>query len=59
MFMLAEVTSGEFDLSMFKNAMNAIGSELGVQVIIQHEDVFPLHAPDLREYHVYPSRRNP
>lgn len=40
MFMLAEVTAEPFDLSIFKNAMNAIGAELGVQIIIQHEDVF-------------------
>lgn len=40
MFMLAEVKSEQFDLPVFKDAMSAIGAELGVQVIIQHEDVF-------------------
>ena len=40
MIMLAEVTSGEFGLPAFKEAMNSIGDELGVKVIIQHEDVF-------------------
>lgn len=40
MFMLAEVTSEEFDLPAFKDAMSAIGTSLGVQVIVQHEDVF-------------------
>ncbi len=40
MIMLADVTSGEFGLHAFTEAMNAIGDELGVKVIIQHEDVF-------------------
>ncbi|ABK98243.1 ACT domain-containing protein [Pelobacter propionicus] len=40
MIMLAEVTSGEFGLPAFKEAMNSIGDDLGVKVIIQHEDVF-------------------
>jgi ACT domain-containing protein len=40
MFMLAEVKSEDFDLSAFKDAMSAMGTELGVQVIVQHEDVF-------------------
>jgi len=40
MFMLAEVKSKDFDLSAFKDAMSAMGTELGVQVIVQHEDVF-------------------
>jgi ACT domain-containing protein len=40
MIMLAEVTSGEFGLPAFTEAMNSIGDELGVKVIIQHEDVF-------------------
>jgi ACT domain-containing protein len=40
MFMLAEVKSDQFDLPAFKDAMSAIGIELGVQVIVQHEDVF-------------------
>ena len=40
MIMLAEVKSADFDLPAFKDAMTAVGNELGVQVIIQHEDVF-------------------
>ena len=40
MIMLAEVKSDNFDLSAFQDAMSAIGSELGVHVIVQHEDVF-------------------
>lgn len=40
MIMLAEVTSENFDLTAFQEAMSAIGTELGVQVIVQHEDVF-------------------
>jgi ACT domain-containing protein len=40
MFMLAEVKSEDFDLAVFKDAMSLIGAELGVQVIVQHEDVF-------------------
>lgn len=40
MFMLAEVKSEDFALPAFKEAMQVIGAELGVQVIVQHEDVF-------------------
>ncbi len=40
MIMLAEVTDENFELSTFQEAMTAIGTELGVQVIVQHEDVF-------------------
>jgi ACT domain-containing protein len=40
MITLAEVSSDEFNLPVFKEAMNTIGDELGVKVIIQHEDVF-------------------
>jgi ACT domain-containing protein len=40
MIMLAEVKAEVFDLAAFQNAMSAIGTELGVQVIVQHEDVF-------------------
>jgi ACT domain-containing protein len=40
MIMLAEVKGENFDLSAFQNAMSAIGKELGVEVIVQHEDVF-------------------
>lgn len=40
MIMLAEVTSENFDLAAFQEAMSNIGKELGVQVIVQHEDAF-------------------
>jgi ACT domain-containing protein len=40
MIMLAEVKGENFDLSAFQDAMSDIGKELGVQVIVQHEDVF-------------------
>ena len=40
MIMLAEVKGENVDLSAFQEAMSAIGKELGVQVIVQHEDVF-------------------
>jgi ACT domain-containing protein len=40
MIMLAEVQSDNVDLAAFQEAMSAIGTELGVQVIVQHEDVF-------------------
>jgi ACT domain-containing protein len=40
MIMLAEVKVENFDLSAFHDAMSDIGKELGVQVIVQHEDVF-------------------
>jgi ACT domain-containing protein len=40
MLMLAEVKSDNFDLTAFQEAMSAIGKELGVQVIVQHEDAF-------------------
>jgi ACT domain-containing protein len=40
MIMLAEVKGENFDLSVFQEAMSAIGKELGVEVIVKHEDVF-------------------
>ena len=40
MFMLTEVKSDNFELPAFKDAMDLIGAQLGVQVIVQHEDVF-------------------
>jgi ACT domain-containing protein len=40
MIMLAEVKSEEFELAAFQEAMSDIGNKLGVQVIVQHEDVF-------------------
>lgn len=40
MIMLAEVTEEDFDRAAFQQAMSAIGKELGVEVIVQHEDVF-------------------
>jgi ACT domain-containing protein len=40
MIMLAEAKGENFDLAAFQNAMSDIGKELGVQVILQHEDVF-------------------
>jgi ACT domain-containing protein len=40
MIMLAEAKGENFDLAAFQQAMRAIGKELGVEVIVQHEDVF-------------------
>jgi ACT domain-containing protein len=40
MIMLAEVKSEDFGLPAFQEAMTAVGKGLGVQVIVQHEDVF-------------------
>jgi len=40
MIMLAEVKSDNCDLAAFQRAMTAIGEELGVQVMVQHEDIF-------------------
>lgn len=40
MIMLAEGKSENFDVTAFQEAMTAIGKELGVQVIVQHEDIF-------------------
>ncbi|WP_225071359.1 ACT domain-containing protein [Desulfuromonas sp. CSMB_57] len=40
MIMLAEAKGENFDLAAFQQAMQAIGKELGVEVIVQHEDVF-------------------
>lgn len=40
MIMLAEVTSEGFELAAFQEDVSAVGKELGVQVIVQHEDVF-------------------
>lgn len=40
MIMLAEVKAEDFDLAAFQQAMSAIGKELGVEIIVQHEDAF-------------------
>lgn len=40
MIMLAHVTEENFDISSFQQAMSGKGSELGVEVKVQHEDVF-------------------
>ncbi len=40
MIMLAEAKGENFDLAAFQQAMQAIGKELSVEVIVQHEDVF-------------------
>lgn len=40
MIMQAEVKSEGFDPAAFQEAMAAIGKELGVRVIVQHEDAF-------------------
>lgn len=40
MIMLAEVKTEDFDLAAFQQAMSAIGKELGVEIIVQHEDAF-------------------
>jgi ACT domain-containing protein len=40
MIMLAEVKGAQFDLKAFQTAMSDIGKELGVEVIVQHEDAF-------------------
>jgi ACT domain-containing protein len=40
MIMLAEVKGARFDLQAFQTAMSDIGKELGVEVIVQHEDAF-------------------
>ena len=40
MIMLAEAKGENLDLAAFQQAMQAIGKELGVEVIVQHEDVF-------------------
>jgi ACT domain-containing protein len=40
MIMLAEVKGARFDLQAFQKAMSDIGKELGVEVIVQHEDAF-------------------
>jgi len=40
MIMLAEVKGEPFDREAFQTAMSDIGKELGVEVIVQHEDVF-------------------
>lgn len=40
MIMLAQVKDESFDLSAFQQAMSEKGSELGVEVKVQHEDVF-------------------
>ncbi|MEZ4485908.1 MAG: ACT domain-containing protein [Syntrophotaleaceae bacterium] len=40
MIMLAEVKGEDFDLAAFQQAMSTIGKELGVEIIVQHEDAF-------------------
>ncbi len=40
MIMLAEVKEDNFDLVAFQKAMSDEGSELGVEVKVQHEDTF-------------------
>ncbi|WP_292468909.1 ACT domain-containing protein [Methanolobus sp.] len=40
MIMLAQVKEENFDLAAFQQAMFGKGSELGVEVKVQHEDVF-------------------
>lgn len=40
MIMLAEVKGEPFDREAFQTAMSDIGKELGVEVIVQHEDAF-------------------
>lgn len=40
MIMLAQVTEEGFDLALFQQAMVDKGTELGVEVKVQHEDVF-------------------
>jgi ACT domain-containing protein len=40
MIMLAQVKEENFDLAAFQQAMSGKGSELGVEVKVQHEDVF-------------------
>lgn len=40
MIMLAEAKEENFDMAAFKEAMSAIGKELGVEIMVQHEDVF-------------------
>lgn len=40
MIMLAEVKTEDFDLGAFQGAMSAIGTELGVEITVQHEDAF-------------------
>ncbi|WP_340819068.1 ACT domain-containing protein [Methanolobus sp. WCC4] len=40
MIMLAQVKDESFDHSAFQQAMSEKGSELGVEVKVQHEDVF-------------------
>jgi len=40
MIMLAEARKENFDLSAFQQAIDAEGKGLGVEVKVQHEDVF-------------------
>lgn len=40
MIMLAQIKEENFDLTSFQQAMSGKGSELGVEVKVQHEDVF-------------------
>ncbi len=40
MIMLAEVKEENFDLAAFQKAMSKKGSDLGVEVRVQHEDAF-------------------
>jgi ACT domain-containing protein len=40
MIMLAEAPRENFDLAAFQKSMDAEGNTLGVEVKVQHEDVF-------------------
>lgn len=40
MIMLAEASQEEFDLPAFQKGMEAEGNNLGVEVKVQHEDIF-------------------
>ncbi|WP_319508416.1 ACT domain-containing protein [uncultured Methanolobus sp.] len=40
MIMLAQIKEENFDLAAFQQAMSEKGSELGVEVKVQHEDAF-------------------
>ncbi|WMW22236.1 ACT domain-containing protein [Methanolobus mangrovi] len=40
MIMLAQIKEENFDLAGFQQAMSEKGSELGVEVKVQHEDAF-------------------
>jgi len=40
MIMLAEAPKHNFDLAAFQGAMDNVGKKMGVEVKVQHEDVF-------------------